>query len=380
MFAVLRDKWVLAMTPRALHPIVWWIWALALAVAINRTTNLLLLCLALGVMGCVVANRRIEAPWARAFKYYLGLGLVVIFSRVVFRIIFTTVVQPGDQVLFRLPSLTWAKVSLGGPVTLQSLVFGLSDGLRLATMLCCIGAANVLANPKRALRVLPGVLHEFGVALVVAVSFAPQLVESLARVRRAQRLRPAQGGRMHMVRRLLIPVLEDALERSLRLAASMDSRGFGRGRDAASGVRRNSRLTGAVSLAGLVLVVAGVYEYLHDGLNQVLEMVTIAIGCLLMVCTLALDSRRVRITRYRPDRWSLPEWIVTASGLACFFTLFFYGNDLNPVTVGWPTLPAGAAGAILFAVLPAFATPRPPRTDSTVSVATPIQIPERSAA
>ena len=35
------------------------------------------------------------------------------------------------------------------------------------TMLCCIGAANALANPKRALRVLPGALYELGTAVAV---------------------------------------------------------------------------------------------------------------------------------------------------------------------------------------------------------------------
>ena len=63
------------------------------------------------------------------------------------------------------------------------------DGLRLGTLMCCIGAANALANPQRALRVLPGALYELGVIVVVAISVAPQLVESIQRVRRARRLR-----------------------------------------------------------------------------------------------------------------------------------------------------------------------------------------------
>ncbi len=60
-------------------------------------------------------------------------------------------------------------------------------------MLCCIGAANALANPKRALRVLPGALYELGMAVTVAVSLAPQLVESVQRVRRARQLRGGRG-------------------------------------------------------------------------------------------------------------------------------------------------------------------------------------------
>ena len=56
----------------------WWIWALGLATAASRTTNPLLLLLILAVLAFVVALRRGEAPWARAFKYYLLIAFVVI--------------------------------------------------------------------------------------------------------------------------------------------------------------------------------------------------------------------------------------------------------------------------------------------------------------
>ena len=90
----------------------------------------------------------------------------------------------------QVPLPSWAAgVQLGGPVTLEGTVSALYDGLRLGTLLCCLGAANTLANPKRALRVLPGALYELGVAVVVSLSVAPQLVESVQRVRRARKLR-----------------------------------------------------------------------------------------------------------------------------------------------------------------------------------------------
>ena len=59
----------------------------------------------------------------------------------------------------------------------------------LAVMLLCLGAANSLANPKQALRSVPAALYEASVAVVIALSVAPQLVESTQRVRRARRLR-----------------------------------------------------------------------------------------------------------------------------------------------------------------------------------------------
>ena len=75
---------------------------------------------------------------------------------------------------------------------------------------------------------MPAALHEVGTALVVAVTVLPQLAESVRRVRAAQALRAGDTRRWGRLRRFLVPVLEDALERSLRLAAGMDTRGYGR--------------------------------------------------------------------------------------------------------------------------------------------------------
>ena len=83
-----------------------------------------------------------------------------------------------------------------GSVTQESLLSGLYDGLRLATIVICVGAANALANPKRLLRSVPPALYEIGSALVVAITVLPQLADSLRRVRAAQTLRGGDAGRV----------------------------------------------------------------------------------------------------------------------------------------------------------------------------------------
>jgi hypothetical protein len=50
----------------------------------------------------------------------------------------------------------WAAgVRVGGEVTLESLAAGFADGVRLATMIVCVGAANALTGPTRLLRSVP---------------------------------------------------------------------------------------------------------------------------------------------------------------------------------------------------------------------------------
>lgn len=177
-----------AFLPRTLHPFAWWVWALGLAVVASRTTNPLLLLLILAIAATVVHARRTQDPWATAFRLYCAAAAFVVVMRVLFRVVFGG--GEGQTVLFRLPEIElppWAAgIHLLGDVSAESLLGGLYDGLRLGTMIVCIGAANALANPKRLLKSVPGALYDVGAAVAVAVAVFPQLAESVLRVRRAR--------------------------------------------------------------------------------------------------------------------------------------------------------------------------------------------------
>ena len=111
---------------------------------------------------------------------------------------------------------TWlAGVRLGGDLTLESLLLALYDGLRLATILICVGAANSLASPTRLLKSVPAALYELGVSVVVALTFTPQLVADVDRLTTARRLRGRPDDRVRARSPAsAVPVLEGALERS----------------------------------------------------------------------------------------------------------------------------------------------------------------------
>jgi energy-coupling factor transport system permease protein len=260
-----------------LHAAAWWLWALGLAGAASRTTNPLLLGLILAVAGYVVAARRTDAPWAGSFGVFLRLALVVICIRTAFHVLLGGV--SGTTVLVTLPELTlpeWAQgIRLGGEVSAEGLASAVYDGLRLGVLLACVGAANALANPKRMLRSLPAALYEVSVAVVVALSTAPQLVASTRRIKRAQALRGGTAGRWRGARAVLVPVLEDAFERSLELAAAMDSRGYGRTGETSAASRR---VTGALVLAGLGGISFGVYGVLGGTASMSTGLIALVVG------------------------------------------------------------------------------------------------------
>lgn len=352
------------MLPRDLHPGAWWIWALGLATAASRTTNPWLLGVLLAVVCQVVVARRSDAPWAMSFRLYFYLGALVVGLRVAFRFIFGG--GDGTTILFHLPEVPLpaaaAGIRLFGDISAESLLSGFYDGLRLATMLICLGAANALANPKRLLKSMPPALYEIGTAVVVAVSVFPQLAESAIRVNRARKLRGVSGKRMHVLRTIVIPVLEDALDRSLQLAASMDSRGYGR---SGTSNARERRTTGALMIIGLLGICVGTYALLDATTPRYLALPALLGGTVVALVGFVMSGRRVERTRYRPDRWRAGEVVTAASGLAVAAVLIIasgsVSSSLHPslIQASWPGLALVPLLGVLVGVVPAFLAPPP---------------------
>jgi energy-coupling factor transport system permease protein len=339
-----------------MHPLAWWVWALGLAVAATRTTNPAVIALILASVVLVVLSRREDAPWARAFRGFLVLGGCIVAIRMLFYVVVG--IKTAGAVLVDVPRVAlpgWAVgVELFGPITLTGLLVALYGGLRLATLVVCFGAANALANPKRALRSLPPSLHQIGTAIVIAVSVTPQLATAAAGVRRAQRLR---GHEPRGVRGLLstaVPVLTDALSRSLALASSMDSRGYARPLTG-----RTDRRVSTLVVIALAAASMGTYGLLDGTSPRWLGVPVLAIGAAAAATASILAGRQVRRTRYRPDRWGSPELVVAGCGVVAA-VLLVAATTTDPAALdpslsplSWPQVPPVALLCAVVAAIPA---------------------------
>ncbi|MFF0381389.1 energy-coupling factor transporter transmembrane component T [Streptomyces sp. NPDC004286] len=346
-----------------LHPGAWWLWSLGLGTAATRTTNPLLLALLMAVAGYVVAVHRSSAPWARSYTAFAKLAAAVLLIRLLFTAVLGSPV-PGTHILFTLPEVPlpgWAQgIRLGGPVSAEALLFSGYNGLKLAALLVCVGAANALASPAKLLKSLPGALYEAGVAVVVALTFAPHLIADVQRLRAARRLRGRPDRGVRGLFQVGLPVLEGALERSVALAAAMDARGYGRTAEVPARVRRT---TTALTLGGLLGVCAGTYGLLTAE-GGVYGLPLLLAGALAALAGLRLGGRRSPRTRYRPAPWGVRAWLVAGSGAAVTALLTLAAvrepGALNPgvVPLAAPALPLWPAAAVLLGLLPVLVVPQ----------------------
>lgn len=347
--------------PRALHPGAWWLWALGLAAAATRTVNPVPLLLVIAVTWFVVSARREQTPWASAYGLFFKIALAVIAIHVVFQVLLSRSAE-GLTVLFTLPEVPMPDstgIKIGGAVTLEAVLTALYFALQLAAIFCCIGAANALGSARRLLRYTPPALHELGLAVVVALTFAPQLVVDARRVHEASRLRRGPGGRIRRFGRLAMPVIEGSLERSVDLAAAMEARGYGRTTDAQPRLRVLSATL--VSLGSLAAVL-GVYGVLTGAGWHWTGTPALLAGLALGTGGLVVAGRRVRRTRYRPDAWALPELLVVLCGAAALvLTSWQVRRDPGVLVLAsvteLPPVPLLACAGILVAALPAFLAP-----------------------
>jgi energy-coupling factor transport system permease protein len=106
-------------------------------------------------------------------------------------------------------------------------------------------------------------------------------------VRKARSLR-GRSRKTGQLAGLLIPVLEDTLDRSLLMAASMDARGFGR---RTSQSAREVAIARSLGLLALLLNLVGIFILL-SGFSTFLALTLLVTGLLAAAVSVRLTSRR----------------------------------------------------------------------------------------
>lgn len=296
----------------SVHPLSWWLLGISIsissALSVYPYISPLICVLTLSIIA--LANRD-AATGNLGFGFYLLLALAVVVSRLVFKIIFN-IEDPTEPTLLALPSL---EINLGfgdpvemlGNVSMPSMMAAAGEGVRLAAIILGIALAVTLAEPKKLLRSTPAALLEIGATVSMAVNLVPQLIKSYKRVKQAQRLR-GKTGKINALTSTVIPVIEDAVESSLKLAASMSSRGFG--------LQVNSQirlLTGLLSLVSVICISYGSYLLIAVGSGF---LWLLFVGLCLALTSMWIASRAAIRTKYVATKFNKVDGLVSVAALA----------------------------------------------------------------
>lgn len=357
---------------REVHPWAWWVWALGIAGTVSMSNNPYVLILALASLSFVVAKRRGASPWSRAFPIYVTIAAWIVSYRVVMHIVVGAKI--GQVELFRIPAVQlpqWAAgINIFGTVYAEGLVIALIQGMALGTMIVAVGAANSLADPKKLLKALPGALGELGTAIIIGMSIAPQMAESTVRIHRARTLRGDNTAGLRGFSRILLPVFQDTLDRSLALAHSMDARGYGR---RAQISRLEQRITSAFGLLGIVGVCIGLFVILDATTPLYVAVPILLAGVGFVVISLFIASRRKTSSTFKPLPWGTAEWLTSICGLSPLLAAIVTRiNDPASMITTWVplhipnTIPLFVIFGLVMAALPGYLTPMLPRTTHRV--------------
>jgi energy-coupling factor transport system ATP-binding protein len=153
-------------------------------------------------------------------------GLAFVLARVLYRVVFGGAAS-GATPLPSFPRIQlsgpFSHITLFGPVTLEGIGFAALSAVPFAVVIIATGALVALFDP-RALVVLAPLLR-VGSSLVLAVGLAvstfPVIVQSAGRAREISRIRGIKPGT-----RSLVSVLELTLEKALGMAVALESRGI----------------------------------------------------------------------------------------------------------------------------------------------------------
>lgn len=294
-----------------LNALTWWLTALAMLLSASITSNVFI---QLGIVGFSLITAGLSRG-LRAIKLYLWLMLVIFATRILFAFLFNFDADSTD-IAYEFPSFLvnlgpLGKFTLLGNLSNAALQAALSQGLKLVAIIASIALANSMANPRKLLKLTPAAFYDFAAALSVAFNLIPQLALSIERVSKAQRLRNQKRRNFGSI---IVPVLEDALNSSMNLAASMDSRGFGR---KPKTTRTITVLLRCLNAFALLAIAAASYLLLGAGDSRLAAWLLIAFAVVAVAVNLIVSAKLSVRTQVSKLKFKIADYLalIFAGGL-----------------------------------------------------------------
>lgn len=364
-------------TTSPLHAVTWLVWAIAAAACVQIAPNPLYVALVLAISFLVVSAHKLDTTLARAFPILVGLGVVFAFVRVALTALTThspTIDGPPEHLWFTLPAITLPRLmggfTVGGTIEGDVVLYAAAQAFAVVGILGAFGVFNAVASHHELVQAAPRAFHEPGLIVTVALAFVPSTMSAVADAREADRART--GGRVvrrGRLVRLTVPIVESGLERAVKLAESMDARGFAR--------QPRGRSDRAAAWLGLVALLAlgGAFVALI-GRQSALAIGAGAAGVVALVVAVVLSSRSLGSSRYRPRRFTRLDLgigvvaLLAPLGLALLTTVGDARLYWTAYPLTFPSFSLWPALCLALLAVPVLVPPLPIAADGTTESST----------
>ncbi|MCJ7676184.1 MAG: energy-coupling factor transporter transmembrane protein EcfT, partial [Anaerolineales bacterium] len=258
----------------------WMVWAGSaggIALLVRNPWYLLLIAAAAVMIRWRATGQR---PSAGMLRLFAGLMLFPTLLNFLFS-------RAGETVLLEFPVRF-----IGGPYTLEALLFGAAAGLQLASLLLVMMTFSLLLSPTDLLRRIPAGLAPAGITASIAMNFAPQARRSFDAVREAQQVRGHAPRGFRDLRGIVTPLVILSLESALSVGEGLATRGWGDAAVSEAGRR--------MAWAGVGLFALGAIAWSLAPTRGWIAAILVGVGATLLLAVLARSGSR---SRYRPEVW-----------------------------------------------------------------------------
>jgi len=302
------------------QPWAWVTWLGVTVVILSITRNplyliLILMCIIFVGLTLREADRKALLPFS---LWKLAVGIILLATG------FNALTSHyGTTVLFTIPGHL---PLLSGPVTLEAMVYGATNGLILTGMLACFMVLSLALTVRELVSLIPQAFFPVAVVTSIAVTYLPTTIRHFKQIREAQAIR---GHQMRTVKDWLplwMPLMVGGLERAMQLAEAMTARGFAHRSNISQREGTSSRL---LMVLGLVLISLGWILQLSGAGEG--GSALILVGSLIIFAGLWILSRKTQHTTYHKQKWSWQDWsglLVSLAVLAvCSLPAFGIGRQ-----------------------------------------------------
>ncbi len=298
------------------QPWAWVSWLIATIVILSITRNPLYLVL---ILMCVVfvgmTLRQAGSESASPFTLW-KLAVWIMLLSTAFNALTS---HYGETVLFTIPG---DLPLLSGPVTLEAMVYGATNGLVLTGMLASFMVLNLALTVRELISLIPRAFFPLAVVTSIAVTYLPTTLRQFRQIREAQAIRGHQMRTLRDWLPLWMPLLVGGLEHAMQLAEAMTARGFA---SANPEVREGGNTPRLFIIIGLVLLAFGwILQLGGAGLNG---LALIVAGTIMMLGGLWYLGRVSARTTYHSPGWGWQDWltVMVSLGVLAICTLPILG-------------------------------------------------------